>query len=259
MLKYLPDTVAGFDRFHPATTTGENRQTKPPPPSTKRALTGLGEVQASLSSTVARGQKKNECVNVSVTTVGTGLTLVQELLEPELAGLRAKKCPGPLAQVRSPRETYFSGIVSVASPSEILLRRRLTRLCLSMMFRSFASFVRIPISNVATCTWCAPQAVQFRHQEFICSPLVVDYLRVKFSAGLPNPFRETNWRRESGRMDRDLARFMLDEDESTLKVYILQGGCSDSPRQVKQGAVTRRVLLCGKRERPRGDLQIDSW
>ena len=79
------------------------------------------------------------------------------------------------------------------------------------------------------------QAVQFRHQEFICSPLVVDYLRLKFSAGLPNPFRETDWRRENGRTDRDLARFMLDEDESKLMVYVLQGGCADSPRRVKGG------------------------
>lgn len=112
VLKYLPDTVAGFDRFSPATTADENRQTKPPP-QIKRALTGLGEVQASLSSTVARGQKKNECANESVMSMGTGLTFVQELLEPELAGLRAKKCPGPLAQVRRPRQTYFPGIVSV--------------------------------------------------------------------------------------------------------------------------------------------------
>lgn len=66
--------------------------------------------------------------------------------------------------------------------------------------------------------------------EFICRPLVVDYLRLKFSAGLPNPFRETRWRREHGRMDRDLGRFMLNEDESTLRVYILQGGCADSPK-----------------------------
>lgn len=54
----------------------------------------------------------------------------------------------------------------------------------------------------------------------------------QFSAGLPNPFRETNWRREHGRMDGDLARFMLDTDESKLMVYILQGGCADSPRSV---------------------------
>lgn len=75
------------------------------------------------------------------------------------------------------------------------------------------------------------KAVQSRHLEFLCTPLVVDYLRLKFSAGLPNPFRDTEWRREHRRMDRDLARFMLDEDESKLRVYILQGGCADSPRQ----------------------------
>lgn len=46
---------------------------------------------------------------------------------------------------------------------------------------------------------------------------------------------------------------MLDEDESTLKVYILQGGCSDSPRQVKQGAVTRAGIdMWEKRETARG-------
>lgn len=73
--------------------------------------------------------------------------------------------------------------------------------------------------------------MQSRHVDFIYTPLVVDYLRLKFSAGLPNPFRETKWRREHGRVDRNLARFMLDEDESKLVVYILQGGCADSPRQ----------------------------
>ncbi|CAM9180402.1 unnamed protein product [Ectocarpus fasciculatus] len=74
--------------------------------------------------------------------------------------------------------------------------------------------------------------MQSRHVDFIYTPLVVDYLRLKFSAGLPNPFRETDWRREHGRVDRNLARFMVDEDESELMVYILQGGCPDSPRQV---------------------------
>lgn len=73
-------------------------------------------------------------------------------------------------------------------------------------------------------------------------PLVVDYLRLKFGAGLPNPFRETDWRREDGRIDRDLARFMLDEDESKLRVYILQGGCADSPRQVYTSARGRAAL-----------------
>ena len=72
--------------------------------------------------------------------------------------------------------------------------------------------------------------MQSRHVDFICTPLVHDYLRLKFSAGLPNPFREKKWRRQHERMDRDLARFMLDEDESKLMVYILQGGCADSPR-----------------------------
>lgn len=73
--------------------------------------------------------------------------------------------------------------------------------------------------------------MQARHVDFICTPLVVDYLRLKFSAGLPNPFRETMWRREQGRVDSNLARFMLDKDESKLMVYILQGGCADSPRR----------------------------
>lgn len=71
--------------------------------------------------------------------------------------------------------------------------------------------------------------MQARHVDFIDTPLVHHYLRLKFSGGLPNPFRETNWRRENGRMDRDLTRFMLDQDESQLKVYILQGVCADSP------------------------------
>lgn len=62
----------------------------------------------------------------------------------------------------------------------------------------------------------------------------------QFSAGLPNPFRETNWRREHGRMDGDLARFMLDDDESKLMVYILQGGCADSPRSVSPRQPTGR-------------------
>ncbi|CAM9198081.1 unnamed protein product [Ectocarpus sp. 12 AP-2014] len=74
--------------------------------------------------------------------------------------------------------------------------------------------------------------MQSRHVDFIYTPLVVDYLRLKFSAGLPNPFRETDWRREHGRVDRNLTRFMVNEDESQLMVYILQGGCPDSPRQV---------------------------
>lgn len=84
---------------------------------------------------------------------------------------------------------------------------------------------------IAVTTITNKQAMQARHVDFICTPLVVDYLRLKFSAGLPNPFRESKWRREHGRVDRNLARFMLDEDESKLVVYILQGGCADSPRQ----------------------------
>lgn len=86
--------------------------------------------------------------------------------------------------------------------------------------------------------------------DFIYTPLVVDYLRLKFSAGLPNPFRETKWRREHGRVDRNLARFMLDDDESKLVVYILQGGCADSPRQAAAnqkawvgGVAVNRVIL----------------
>ena len=32
--------------------------------------------------------------------VGVGITLVQEMLEPELAGLQPRDCAGPLAQAR---------------------------------------------------------------------------------------------------------------------------------------------------------------
>ncbi|CAM9347034.1 unnamed protein product [Ectocarpus sp. 4 AP-2014] len=87
-------------------------------------------------------------------------------------------------------------------------------------------------TTITTMKTTTTQAMQSRHVDFIYTPLVVDYLRLKFSAGLPNPFRETDWRREHGRVDRNLTRFMVNEDESQLMVYILQGGCPDSPRQV---------------------------
>ncbi|CAM9561668.1 unnamed protein product, partial [Scytosiphon promiscuus] len=220
VLRHLPDTVEGFDRFSAAaattktsvvaTSTEHKAEPKPrqaavklrfvpdlPAFSHEAPWSGSGDgkrpvspVRQSLSSTIARGvaavggpigtsDGRGASDGKNVSASGTGTSLVQQMLEPELAGLQPRHRAGPLAQARE-----------------------------------------------GTCPY---RAMQSRHVDFIYTPLVVDYLRLKFSAGLPNPFRETNWRREHGRMDGDLGRFMLDDDESKLMVYILQGGCADSP------------------------------
>ncbi|CAM9525154.1 unnamed protein product, partial [Hapterophycus canaliculatus] len=218
ILRYLPDTVEGFDRFSatatatatPAFATSAERKAEPKPrknptkphfapklPAFSREAPWGGSddskraasrAKSSLGSTIARGvaavggsmgaSDGGSAITAvkSPSASGTGTSLVQQMLEPELAGLQPRHRAGPLAQARG-----------------------------------------------------ASSAMQSRHVDFIFTPLVVDYLRLKFSAGLPNPFRETNWRREHGRMDGHLARFMLDDDESKLMVYILQGGCADSP------------------------------
>ncbi|CAM9546666.1 unnamed protein product [Choristocarpus tenellus] len=68
-------------------------------------------------------------------------------------------------------------------------------------------------------------ALEIRHLDFLNTSLVTDYLFLKFSAGLPNPLGDASWRQ--GYRHR---RFMLNQDESKLRVYLLQGGCSDSPQ-----------------------------
>ena len=99
VLKHLPDTVAGFNRFSPAGVTPADLPSKGVF-RMKTSLTGLGGVEASLSSTVARGQTNKRLGAIETAPMmGSGVSFVQEMLEPELAGLRAKNCAGPLAQV----------------------------------------------------------------------------------------------------------------------------------------------------------------
>ena len=52
-----------------------------------------------------RPQKKSERAPA---VVGVGITLVQEMLEPELAGLQPRDCAGPLAQARRERERVLN-------------------------------------------------------------------------------------------------------------------------------------------------------
>lgn len=111
VLQHLPDTVAGFDRFsknasaaaasqHRAQVLPENTKFTAGPSSRSRGVP-VHTVGASLNSTIARGvPRKRPEVEESVSTAGVGVTLVQEMLEPELAGLRPRQCSGPLAQVR---------------------------------------------------------------------------------------------------------------------------------------------------------------
>lgn len=135
VLRHLPDTVEGFDRFSTpaAGNTGAGvakpkleQKTKPTLTPAKLLVSkmstfleedhdgGVDEgkttaaAKLNLTSTIARG----------VTAAGSGwlgaaaadlddapaseagTTLVQEMLEPELAGLQPRDCAGPLAQAR---------------------------------------------------------------------------------------------------------------------------------------------------------------
>lgn len=71
ILKHLPDTVVAFDRLGPTSATRGG--------SSSRSLGNAADL---------------------VGSSGMGVTLVQEMLEPELAGRRAANVAGPLAQAR---------------------------------------------------------------------------------------------------------------------------------------------------------------
>lgn len=96
VLRHLPETVEGFDRFSASSSGGGAAAAK----ATNAATTKL-----SVSSTIARGVyyvRGLETARDEPSTTessGAGITLVQEMLEPELAGLQPRHTAGPLAQV----------------------------------------------------------------------------------------------------------------------------------------------------------------
>lgn len=112
VLRHLPDTVAGFDRLAaPSISTRANPRRLPRVSTLKRVVTsgvsvgavddGSNDHKTSLGSTIAQGVPRSlASISEGVPSLGVGITLVQEMLEPELAGRRSRHCAGPLAQVR---------------------------------------------------------------------------------------------------------------------------------------------------------------
>ncbi|CAM9180327.1 unnamed protein product, partial [Ectocarpus fasciculatus] len=130
VLRHLPDTVEGFDRF--STPASGNAAAKPKlEQKTKPTLTppkllvsklstfeedhdGSGDesnataAKLNLTSTIARGVTAASSGRLGAAAADlddapaseAGTTLVQEMLEPELAGLQPRDCAGPLAQAR---------------------------------------------------------------------------------------------------------------------------------------------------------------
>lgn len=115
IFEHLPDTIAGFSRLSTTSKAGVTspRPFKQPPASRNRnsghgsigedvffADDGAGSGNKTLYSTIAQGvSRKRLELPRGTPVVGAGITLVQEILEPELAGLQPKHCAGPLAQV----------------------------------------------------------------------------------------------------------------------------------------------------------------
>lgn len=124
ILRHLPDTVSGFDhlsalnvRVETTIASGARRATALS--SLKSAVKGRAtsgdksrgdsvageghprEGRTRVASSIARGvsMMRLRCAEKAVTP-GMGITFVQEMLEPELAGLQPRNCAGPLALVR---------------------------------------------------------------------------------------------------------------------------------------------------------------
>lgn len=103
ILRHLPDTVEGFDRFFSPGSADEGGRAATASTSSNAAA------KSSLSSTIARGVSvagggwgaTATARRSAHKTLGMGIILVQEMLEPELAGLQPRHCAGPLAQVIS--------------------------------------------------------------------------------------------------------------------------------------------------------------
>ena len=102
ILRHLPDTVEGFDRFSdPRGGEGDGG-------STAGAASSSSTAKLSLTSTIVREVSfaggraggASGAAGGAPQTSGAGIILVQEMLEPELAGLQPRHCAGPLAQAR---------------------------------------------------------------------------------------------------------------------------------------------------------------
>lgn len=135
VLRHLPDTVEGFDRFSTpaagnAAGTGAakpklGQKTKPTLSPAKLLGSKMSTFEEdhdgavdegnataaaklNLSSTIARGVTAASSGRLGAAAADlddapaseVGTTLVQEMLEPELAGLQPRDCAGPLAQAR---------------------------------------------------------------------------------------------------------------------------------------------------------------
>lgn len=111
VLSHLPDTVAGFDRLATAATAPADDATRRArvPSTFTKASTGRVAVdgdhvsagKGSMSSTITRWVPGRRPKNGEGDPApGVGITLVQEMLEPELAGLQPRYSAGPLAHVR---------------------------------------------------------------------------------------------------------------------------------------------------------------
>ena len=101
ILRHLPDTVEGFERFCSRGNADEGG-------SPAVAATSSAAAKSSLASTIARGDsvaggrsRLSATAPRSGPQTGMATILVQEMLEPELAGLQPRHCAGPLAQVRT--------------------------------------------------------------------------------------------------------------------------------------------------------------
>lgn len=103
ILRHLPDTVEGFDRFS-SPRGGDGDGGSPAGAAASRPAAKL-----SLSSTIVRevfvaggrGGATSGAAGGALQISGAGIIFVQEMLEPELAGLQPRHCAGPLAQARS--------------------------------------------------------------------------------------------------------------------------------------------------------------
>lgn len=118
VLRHLPETVEGFNRFSASSSGGGEAAAK---------ATNATTTKLSLSSTIARGvydvrgldpADRDEPSTPELS--GAGVTLVQEMLEPELAGLQPRNTAGPLAQVRHDSSLILFSSLAISGGDAIL-------------------------------------------------------------------------------------------------------------------------------------------
>lgn len=102
ILRHLPDTVEGFDRFSsPRVGDGGSGRVAGTTASSSTAKLSLSSsIVRDVSVAGGRGQGESGAAGGALRTSGAGIIFVQEMLEPELAGLQPRHCSGPLAQAR---------------------------------------------------------------------------------------------------------------------------------------------------------------